>query len=65
MIFMISVCLFKCNKLNEVLVVMGLLDKFIEGSIRLLFGVIIIKEDIVRFKEIFIIIYEEIKELLK
>lgn len=65
MIFMMSVCLFKCNKLNEVLVVMGLLDKFIEGSIRLLFGVIIIKEDIVRFKEIFIIIYEEIKELLK
>ncbi|MFG6183207.1 hypothetical protein ACF7HK_09135, partial [Staphylococcus aureus] len=35
------------------------------GSIRLSFWATTTKEDIARFKEIFIIIYEEIKELLK
>ncbi len=46
---------------------MGLSDKSIEGSIRLSFGATTTKEDITRVskKEIFIIIYEEIKELLK
>ncbi len=64
---MTSACSLKrSNKLNEVLAAMGLSDKSIEGSIRLSFGADHnVKEDIARFKEIFIIIYEEIKELLK
>lgn len=60
-----SACSSKRNKLNEVLTAMGLSDKEIEGSIRLSFGATTTKEDIEKFKEIFIIIYEEIKELLK
>ncbi|MDT4066782.1 cysteine desulfurase, partial [Staphylococcus aureus] len=65
MISTTSACSSKRNKLNEVLAAMGLSDKSIEGSIRLSFGATTTKEDIARFKEIFIIIYEEIKELLK
>ncbi|GKS26091.1 cysteine desulfurase [Staphylococcus argenteus] len=60
-----SACSSKRNKLNEVLTAMGLSDKAIEGSIRLSFGATTTKEDIEKFKETFIIIYEEIKELLK
>lgn len=60
-----SACSSKRNKLNEVLTAMGLSDKEIEGSIRLSFGATTTKEDIEKFKEVFIIIYEEIKELLK
>ncbi|HDY9445783.1 TPA: cysteine desulfurase [Staphylococcus argenteus] len=60
-----SACSSKRNKLNEVLTAMGLSDKAIEGSIRLSFGATTTKEDIEKFKETFIVIYEEIKELLK
>lgn len=60
-----SACSSKRNKLNEVLTAMGLSDKAIEGSIRLSFGATTTKEDIEKFKETFIIIYEEIKELLR
>ena len=53
------------EKLNEVLMSMGLPDNKIEGSIRLSLGDMTTQEDIDQFKVKFETIYKEIKELLK
>ncbi len=60
-----SACSSKREKLNEVLLAMGLSDKRIEGSIRISFGDTTSQEDIDTFKKAFNEIYGEVKELLK
>lgn len=60
-----SACASKKAELNEVLLGMGVSKSNIEGSIRLSFGVNTTPEDIAKFKEVFIQVYEEVKELLK
>ncbi|GAA6825896.1 cysteine desulfurase family protein [Helicobacter pylori] len=60
-----SACASKKAELNEVLLGMGVSKSNIEGSIRLSLGVNTTSEDIAKFKEVFIQVYEEVKELLK
>lgn len=60
-----SACASKKAELNEVLLGMGVSKSNIEGSIRLSLGVNTTPEDIAKFKEVFIQVYEEVKELLK
>jgi cysteine desulfurase len=60
-----SACASKKAELNEVLLGMGIAKRNIEGSIRLSFGANTTSEDIGQFKETFIKVYEEVKELLK
>lgn len=60
-----SACSSKRGKLNEVLLAMGLSDSRIEGSIRISLGAQTSEADIQAFKDIFKMVYEEVKELLK
>ncbi|MCI2954101.1 cysteine desulfurase [Staphylococcus caprae] len=60
-----SACSSKRGKLNEVLLAMGLSDSRIEGSIRISLGAQTSEADIQAFKDIFKLVYEEVKELLK
>ncbi|MBX5318495.1 cysteine desulfurase [Staphylococcus caprae] len=60
-----SACSSKRGKLNEVLLAMGLSDTRIEGSIRISLGAQTSEADIQAFKDIFKMVYEEVKELLK
>lgn len=60
-----SACSSKRGKLNEVLLAMGLSDSRIEGSIRISLGAQTSEADIQTFKDIFKMVYEEVKELLK
>jgi cysteine desulfurase len=60
-----SACASKKAELNEVLLGMGISKSNIEGSIRLSLGANTTDEDIATFKEVFIQVYEEVKELLK
>ncbi|MBF7016856.1 cysteine desulfurase family protein [Staphylococcus durrellii] len=60
-----SACASKKAELNEVLLGMNIPKSNIEGSIRLSLGVNTTSNDIATFKEIFMKVYEEVKELLK
>ena len=60
-----SACSSKREKLNEVLLAMGIKDEKIEGSIRLSMGETTTEKDIEEFKDKFKLIYAQIKELLK
>ena len=60
-----SACSSKREKLNEVLLAMGIKDNRIEGSVRLSMGETTTEKDIEQFKDKFKLIYAQIKELLK
>lgn len=60
-----SACSSKREKLNEVLLAMGIKDNRIEGSVRLSMGETTTEKDIEQFKDKLELIYAQIKELLK
>lgn len=60
-----SACASKKAELNEVLLGMGISKRNIEGSIRISLGSNTTADNIAEFKETFIQVYEEVKELLK
>ncbi|MGX0433722.1 cysteine desulfurase family protein [Staphylococcus hominis] len=60
-----SACSSKREKLNEVLLAMGIKDNRIEGSVRLSTGETTTEKDIEQFKDKLELIYAQIKELLK
>lgn len=60
-----SACSSKREKLNEVLLAMGIKDNRIEGSVRLSMGETTTEKDIEQFKDKLGLIYAQIKELLK
>lgn len=60
-----SACSSKREKLNEVLLAMGIKDNRIEGSVRLSIGETTTEKDIEQFKDKLELIYAQIKELLK